>query len=222
VDGCKRQQRPIKSIAGRTLEVMFRPIRGRVSWKQSFRDNYITAQHRTQAVFESTILPAGLPTLDNSFHRDKHSRSLQRSETCVLSMLVPVQSTNSSAERALFLDMVLMPGGKFRMGSDRHYPEEAPAHDVSVDAFWIDRTPVTNKQFRKFVNETGYLTFAERKPEAKEYPGALPEMLKSRLSRLHSAATRGRSARLESMVEIQIRCELAASLRAALLDQRDG
>ena len=94
-------------------------------------------------------------------------------------MLVPVQSTNSSAERALFLDMVLMPGGKFRMGSDRHYPEEAPAHDVSVDAFWIDRTPVTNRQFRKFVNETGYLTFAERKPEAKEYPGALPEMLKA-------------------------------------------
>src|SRR5436309_8841950 len=95
-------------------------------------------------------------------------------------MLVPVQLTNtSSTGSAPVANMILVSGGKFRMGSDRHYPEEAPAHDVSVDVFWIDRTPVTNRQFRKFVNETGYLTFAERKPEAKEYPGALPEMLKA-------------------------------------------
>ena len=48
-------------------------------------------------------------------------------------------------------DMVAIPGGTFRMGSDRHYPEEAPAHRVTVDGFWIDRTPVTNAQFRAFV-----------------------------------------------------------------------
>ena len=41
--------------------------------------------------------------------------------------------------------MVLIPGGTFRMGSDRHYPEEAPAHRVTVDEFFIDRTPVTNR-----------------------------------------------------------------------------
>ena len=93
-------------------------------------------------------------------------------------MLVPVQSTNSSAERALFLDMVLMPGGIFRMGSDRHYPEEAPASRRG-SIFWIDRTPVTNRQFRKFVNETGHVTLAELPPDAKDYPGALPEMLKA-------------------------------------------
>ena len=51
-------------------------------------------------------------------------------------------------------DMVFVPGGEFRMGSDGHYPEEAPAHRVSVDGFWIDRAPVTNRQFRKFVNAT--------------------------------------------------------------------
>ena len=42
-------------------------------------------------------------------------------------------------------DMVRVEGGTFRMGSDRHYPEEAPAHRVRVDGFWIDRTPVTNR-----------------------------------------------------------------------------
>jgi len=75
--------------------------------------------------------------------------------------------------------MVRIPGGTFRMGSDRHYPEEAPAHRVAVDPFWIDRTPVTNREFRKFVNATGYVTFAEIKPDAKDYPGALPHMLKA-------------------------------------------
>ncbi|WP_439399537.1 formylglycine-generating enzyme family protein [Bradyrhizobium sp. PMVTL-01] len=52
-------------------------------------------------------------------------------------------------------EMVFIPGGTFRMGSDHHYPEEAPSHRVCVDGFWIDRTPVTNRQFKKFVNATG-------------------------------------------------------------------
>jgi formylglycine-generating enzyme required for sulfatase activity len=75
--------------------------------------------------------------------------------------------------------MVFIAGGTFCMGSDRHYPEEAPAHEVSVDGFWIDRTPVSNRDFLRFVNETGYVTFAELKPEAKDYPGALPHMLRA-------------------------------------------
>ena len=76
-------------------------------------------------------------------------------------------------------DMIFVPGGEFRMGSDRHYPEEAPVHRVSVDAFWIDRAPVTNRQFRKFVNATNHVTFAEIAPRAEDYPGALPHMLKA-------------------------------------------
>ncbi len=77
----------------------------------------------------------------------------------------------------LLNDMVRIPGGTFRMGSDNHYPEEKPAHRVSVDAFWIDRTPVTNRQFEAFVRATGYVTFAEKPPDPRDYPGALPEML---------------------------------------------
>src|SRR5450759_4145258 len=75
--------------------------------------------------------------------------------------------------------MLLVPGGTFRMGSDKHYPEEAPAHRVTVDGFWMDRTPVTNGQFLEFVEATGYVTFAEIAPDPKDYPGALPHMLKA-------------------------------------------
>ena len=73
--------------------------------------------------------------------------------------------------------MVWIPGGTFRMGSDRHYPEEAPAHSVAVEGFWIDRTPVTNSDFARFVAATGYVTHAERPPRAEDYPGAKPEAL---------------------------------------------
>ena len=75
--------------------------------------------------------------------------------------------------------MVFIEGGTFRMGSDKHYPEEAPAHQVTVGGFFIDPTPVTNRDFRKFVEATNYVTFAEIAPDAKDYPGALPYMLKA-------------------------------------------
>ena len=74
-------------------------------------------------------------------------------------------------------NMVLIPGGTFQMGSDSHYPEEAPAHRVAVSAFWMDRTPVTNREFREFVEATKHVTFAEIPPDPKDYPGALPHML---------------------------------------------
>ena len=73
--------------------------------------------------------------------------------------------------------MIYVSGGTFRMGSDRHYPEEAPVHRVTVDGFWMDRTPVTNRQFKEFVDATGHVTFAEIAPDPKDYPGALPHML---------------------------------------------
>lgn len=68
--------------------------------------------------------------------------------------------------------MIWIAGGRFLMGSDAHYPEEAPAHPVWVDGFWIDPTPVTNAAFARFVAATGYVTVAERTPLAEDYPGA--------------------------------------------------
>jgi sulfatase modifying factor 1 len=73
--------------------------------------------------------------------------------------------------------MVWIPSGTFMMGSDRHYPEEAPAHRVTVDGFWIDREPLTNAKFSRFVEATGYVTFAERPANPTDYPGAKPELL---------------------------------------------
>lgn len=75
--------------------------------------------------------------------------------------------------------MVFVPGGTFAMGSEKHYPEEAPVHRVTLDSFWIDETPVTNADFRRFVKATGYVTYAEIPPRAEDYPGALPHMLKA-------------------------------------------
>ena len=59
-------------------------------------------------------------------------------------------------------DMVRITGGTFRMGADLFYPEEAPAHQVTVDGFWIDEYAVTNAEFAAFVAATGYVTVAER------------------------------------------------------------
>jgi formylglycine-generating enzyme len=58
--------------------------------------------------------------------------------------------------------MVAIPAGRYRVGSDEHYPEERPARAVDVAAFHIDATPVTNRAFAAFVAATGWVTVAER------------------------------------------------------------
>jgi len=73
--------------------------------------------------------------------------------------------------------MAWIPGGAFRMGSDHHYPEEAPVHRVAVNGFWMDRHAVTNAEFQRFVEATGHVTVAEQPADPAEYPGAKQEML---------------------------------------------
>jgi formylglycine-generating enzyme len=74
-------------------------------------------------------------------------------------------------------NMVRVPSGRFRMGSEAFYPEEAPVREVEVAGFWTDPTPVTVAEFARFVEETGYVTIAERKPDAADYPEADPSLL---------------------------------------------
>ena len=92
-------------------------------------------------------------------------------------MMELVRPQSLASETTRHSDMVWISGGTFRMGSDKHYPEEAPAHRVTVDPFFIDKTPVTNRQFKAFVKATGHVTFAQIPPDPKDYPGALPHML---------------------------------------------
>jgi formylglycine-generating enzyme required for sulfatase activity len=69
-------------------------------------------------------------------------------------------------------ELVSIPGQTVVLGSDRHYPEEAPTRAVTVKGFWIQPRPVTNAEFAGFVSATGYLTVAERPLNSADYTGA--------------------------------------------------
>jgi len=71
----------------------------------------------------------------------------------------------------MLTDLVALPGGSFPMGSTSFYPEEAPVHTATVSAFAVERHPVTNSQFAEFVDDTGYVTVAERPLDPALYPG---------------------------------------------------
>src|SRR5262245_13137844 len=95
----------------------------------------------------------------------------------VMDRRVHTHEPKISLDTSPFPDMMWIPGGTFRMGSDKHYPEERPVHRVTVDGFWMDRAPVTNDRFARFIEATGHVTFAEIPPKAEDYPGALPDQL---------------------------------------------
>ena len=74
--------------------------------------------------------------------------------------------------------MVWIPGGEFSMGTqEAGFPDTRPIHRVAVDAFWMDVTEVTNTQYEAFVKATGYVTVAERKPRAEDFPGVPADKL---------------------------------------------
>lgn len=71
--------------------------------------------------------------------------------------------------------MVWIPGGQFTMGTNNpKFPDESPAHEVIVDGFWMDAHEVTNRQYREFVEATGYVTMAEKPPKAEDIAAQLP------------------------------------------------
>ena len=83
----------------------------------------------------------------------------------------------TTANRTAWRGAVLVPGGEFRMGSDRFYPEEGPVRTVAVPDLWVDEHPVTNAAFRRFATATGHVTVAERAPDPGDFPGAEPSDL---------------------------------------------
>ncbi len=93
---------------------------------------------------------------------------------CILGLL----ATLATALAAPPSGMVWIPGGTFEMGSDlAEFPDAQPVHPVYVDGFWMDETEVTNAEFGKFVDATGYVTVAERPLNPEDFPGAQPDLL---------------------------------------------
>jgi sulfatase modifying factor 1 len=86
----------------------------------------------------------------------------------------PADAKSAAVDRE---DMVFLAGGNFLMGSNSFYREERPVRPAHVDGFWIDIYPVTNAEFRKFVDATGYVTYSERPPNPAMYPDADPALL---------------------------------------------
>jgi formylglycine-generating enzyme len=73
-------------------------------------------------------------------------------------------------------DMVWISGGTFTMGDDDGPPDEGPPHSVTLDGFWMDKTEVTNAQFKAFADATHYLTIAERTPKREDFRGQVPDI----------------------------------------------
>ncbi len=82
-----------------------------------------------------------------------------------------------NGEYATGNNQVWVNGGTFTMGESSYYPEEGPLLEVTVDGFWMDQYEVTNAQFARFVEATGYVTEAEKKPDPALFPGIPEEKL---------------------------------------------
>ena len=95
-----------------------------------------------------------------------------RSGTLETEMAIDLPAAGSANSKA---GMQRIAGGRFLMGSARFYPEEGPVRPVHVDPFWIDETPVTNRQFAAFIAATGYTTLAQLPPDPAIYPDLPPE-----------------------------------------------
>jgi formylglycine-generating enzyme required for sulfatase activity len=121
-------------------------------------------------------------------HAMKPSASPSNEPTTVTALSFEPTIPNATAAPAKAPPgMVWIPGGEFSMGSPVESEslcsmpgmtrDASPIHRVSVDGFWMDATELTNEEFAKFVQATGYVTIAERTPTAAEFPGAPPENL---------------------------------------------
>jgi formylglycine-generating enzyme required for sulfatase activity len=103
--------------------------------------------------------------------RQKYASFVLGSTLVAMSVLAQKQPNAAAPD-----GMVWVPGGEFNMGTDdsQSFPNERPAHRVKMDGFWMDRHDVTNDEFKKFADATGYITTAEKKPDWEEMKKQLP------------------------------------------------
>lgn len=106
------------------------------------------------------------------------NKTILRSIICIV-LIINISCKNSDPKKDKLVSkegMVFIPGGNFDMGGDNEEArsDEFPKHQVTVSSFWMDIAEVTNSQFKKFVDATGYTTTAERKIDWDEISIMLP------------------------------------------------
>jgi formylglycine-generating enzyme len=147
--------------------------------------------HRLSSILPTLLLIiACVPVAEWTLRRSPQNNSIVYGAGAgvqVVSFQPTVPNPVSRVRRIGPTGMAWVPGGEFSMGAEdpRDLPsggneamaDARPVHRVYVNGFWMDKTDVTNRQFAEFVAATGYLTVAERKPRAKDFPSAPAEKL---------------------------------------------
>ncbi len=159
---------------------------GFVSKSKVTKPNY-----RLKIVVCLALLPAGLGIWRLASRSVQATRlpkvATAKEPFAVSSGFAPTVENKNSPTGPAPQGMAWITGGEFSMGAQdppvsdqvgmQATFDSRPIHRVYVDGFWMDETDVTNAQFAKFVKVTGYVTVAERKPKAEDFPGAPPENL---------------------------------------------
>jgi formylglycine-generating enzyme len=143
------------------------------------------ASRRTEHTFVLLVLLAGLAGWTvHARHLTPAANTTRRPSMVTFGPTIPNPDAPPSAAPE---EMVWIPGGEFSMGAQdspdmndvgmQGTTDARPIHRVHVDGFFMDKTDVTNSKFAEFARATRYLTLAERKPRAEDFPGAPPENL---------------------------------------------
>src|SRR5690606_17769158 len=105
-----------------------------------------------------------------AFSCDSKTKESKALEAETKPVIIPREGAGSTE------GMVWIEGGEFVMGTDEEdaYPAEKPAVNLKVEGFWMDETEVTNQEYKAFVDATGYVTLAEKKPEWEDLKKQLP------------------------------------------------
>ncbi len=127
------------------------------------------------------------PITELSSTKSKNQNRESKDTETTTSGFAPTMLNKISKPQKTIEGMVWIPGGEFSMGSDKSSDslcsqpgttsDATPIHRVYVDAFWMDKTEVTNAQYAEFVKATGYVTVAEKQPTQEEFPAVPPENL---------------------------------------------
>ena len=148
--------------------------------------------NRLKVIACITMLLAGLAIWGFAVHQAVHATKSSRTPVTERSTphapgFAPTVENKRASSQPAPKGMAWIPGGEFSMGAQdppmmndvgmQATRDSRPIHRVYVNGFWMDKTDVTNEEFAKFVKATVYVTVAERKPKAEDFPGAPPENL---------------------------------------------